>query len=337
MKRVKLLWLLPVLVAVALGIAFLRCAEKIEEDESLQWKTAWEIPINLTMPVDTAIYDEVQNILTQNIVDAVPDLGSETSNEFVSIILENDALIKNITSDTISVTELKNYLLDFMKTDSLAKELLNRQDVKESLGDMTYEEIAETVAEEINSFKGEVDDRFKNVPLPIMNDEIPALEGMDFLRQIDPHIGYKLKLENPTPFSLNVYALIFEKKNWQDINRRNDTLFLDYIKERGYQGKDGYVNPFDSTIYNKERLTYLKIEAKKPINVPQLSKEMDALLTEFVKGKKSLAWRWVAVIDGEIGDILKDLGERKKYDIDVELSIKVEGTLNLDTLFRLDL
>jgi hypothetical protein len=333
-----MLWLLPVLAAVALGIAFLRCAEKIEEDETLEWKTAWEIPVNLTMPVDTAIYDEVQNILNGKIIDAVPEMTSEASEEFASIILEHDTLIRNILSDTI--TDLRAYLLNFMNTDPAAKELLNRPDVKESLGGRSLDDIAREVAEEVKSFKEETD-RFKNVPLPIMNDEIPALEGMDFLRQIDPRIGYKLKLENPTPFSLSVYALIFEQKNWQDINSRNDTLFLDFIKERGYQGRDGYVNPFNTTYdttNNKiDTLSYLKIKAYKPINVPPLSKEMDALLTEFVKGKKSLAWRWVAVIDGELGDILKDLVKREPYDIDVELSIKVEGTLNLDTLFRLDL
>jgi hypothetical protein len=332
-KRVKLLWILPALAAVIVGIVFLRCVEDAADvEEPLRWRNAWEIPVNRIMSVDSAVYDEVQGILNNSIVDAVPDMDSSASNEFASIILDNDTLIRNIMGD--SIPNLAEYLLNFMETDSSAKELLNRPEVKESLGDMSLDELAEVVADEIVSFKEETE-RFKNVPLPLGMESIPALNGLEVLSKIEnPKIDYTLNLLNETPFNLIVYALFFEQEErWSDIAKMNDTVFLDFVKDHKYDGKSGYINLFDYT-EKGERRTYLKIEARKPIKAPPLPEGMNDLLWKFIDGKSPVAWRWVAVIDGEIDEILSILGQREDYLIDVKLSIKVEGTYNLEEFFK---
>jgi hypothetical protein len=65
-----------------------------------------------------------------------------------------------------------------------------------------------------------------------------------------------------------------------------------------------------------------------------MSDEMNETLCGFIVGTKALAWRWMAVIKGDPGEILGALGEKQEYYIDARLSLEIQGTNNLDSLIR---
>jgi hypothetical protein len=317
-----------VLAAVIAGIVFFFFFwDAAEAEEPLQWRNAWGIPINYSLPVDNVVYDEVFKVVNQGIVEAVPDLEPEAQEELTKIMLQSNDFISEIISVDF-VGNMLDTLLNFMRTPEVQEFIIENNLIPEEV-----EEVAGTIAQEVQRFKDEViDNIFGDVYLPLGTMRISALEGLEFLRKIvNPSVNYVFDLTNETPLKLTLYVLFFEEgQHWNTVDTMHDTNFVKFITSGEYNKQPGYINFFD----DGGDLKWLEIEAGKTSRAPRMTPAMNGTLRDFIIGTKALAWRWTAVVKGDPGDILGALGEKKEYHVDAKLNIEIQGTNNLDSLFR---
>jgi hypothetical protein len=314
--------------AALCGVFFLSCIGN-KDVEPLRVREMLEIPLNFEMNLNNLASDRVFDVVYKGIADAVSEdpLEPDDLNALTSEMMGDEGIIDYVTTGNVKGGgSIYDYVINLMHSNETVQNILTERG---RLGDI--EEIAEKVAKELETFREERNTRLENIT-ESTSPEIPA--PGDSLKLIDnPNISYRCVLDNKRcPFNFTIYALFF-KEEWKPlIDGMEPDDFIDFMAEPdNYKDSVGMVNLFyDGTDAG------LEVEAEETPKTPPKSDDMEKLLLDWFKGGNApLGTRWVVRCKDPPDVILDYMNKEGEYFIDVNLSVKVEFTLDLGTLFDL--
>jgi len=329
-RRVKLLWVAPVLAAVTLGIVFLRCVgDMTDVDEPLRWRNAWEVSFGIR-PLDSEIDTLVKyiNEVLATVDDAVSQginsvldnskLGEGQRDSLAGAISGSDSLMSKVLDD-----DFGDYLHRFMDNDPAASAIIQGNGLSGDVG-----KIVDAVAWEVKSSKETVEGQLFDLQYWSGEPErINLGEGArDYINNMreTPKIAYDIYLSNRTPLSLKIYVLLFEERKWlSDISVMNDAEFQEFVD--GLSNKDTtYVNLVSSG------------GGGKMIERGSSSSMLGGIPLSLMTGASPPWLKLLIVLDtDDLGAILGGLRElvEKRVFMDAMLKIRIEGTNDLESLF----
>jgi len=314
-RRVKSLRRVWVLAAALGSVFFGGCVGNADVDRPLRYRNAWDVPVNITLELGEEVYGLMNQAVAEAVKEAVPQLSQNELDELSGIIMGADTLINDIMR---SNGDYYNLLLDFMKSDTAMKALLEENGLK---ADSVANDIANDIKQ--NDFIKEISNPASSVIISLgLSESLPALDGMDFLSDVsDRKLSWHLDIFNGAPFSFKIYALFFDEQYRELVDGKDSSQFISFIKNGGYkdaQYAGGFINFFEN---GSQR--WLTMNKGLNTNVSKPSPETQALLLDFIDGEKPLAWRWIA----ELGNIGSEGNLIKSDGIKVMLSISVSGTV----------
>jgi len=334
-------------VSAALGcVLFGGCSADMVEP--LEWRSAVETPVNLPMPLSIdSLYEKSVRKAINKI--ELPNIFPDEGDELTGIMLENDSIMGGVLRGEVSMDDL----VDFIETDSVLQEFIDRYNEREveggreKIGPEKIEQIAKEIIDSVEEFKTDIVDDPPNdtlAAIPVSADDLGFFSKI--IPKFDPDCKVSLRVVNNSLFEFTLYMLFVERKDltkFDLIKNMSNADFLDFVKSGEYRTDNWYdpdtvvTNPFFAVGTGDSDSMGLTVHPKSSSELLHLNDDVNDRLKNVLLGKaEDLAWRWVAELesDPDSQEFSDGVTECKNYPDDCSVDFKLVMKMEFDNSFE---